>query len=473
MSVPIWDRCLSQLEIELSEQQLNTWIRPLQAQQNRDNLRLMAPNQFVLNWVQSNFYPRIQEIASAAARPAEVKVALEIGSGVIPIDNAPEMGRQATIDLDGDSGTVESRQQTADKSHSDNSQVSGKELIHRAQARAHLNPGYIFDNFVEGKSNQFGRAAAVQICENPGKAYNPFFICGASGLGKTHLMQSVGNAILEFNPRARVKYLNSESYVAGMVAALQRNTMNEFKRVYRQLDALLIDDIQFFAGKGRTQEEFFHTFNALYESGSQIIMTCDRYPKEVEGLEERLVSRFQGGMTVAVEPPDFETRVAILNSKAEQRGIELPSEVSFFVAKHIVSNVRELEGALSRMAANAEFMKSALTLDFARETLRDLVAVEARRITIENIQKTVAEYYKIRLSDLSAKTRSRSIARPRQIAMSLAKELTQKSLPEIGAAFGGRDHTTVLHACRKVAELRKDDMSVGEDYANLLRTLSS
>lgn len=342
-----------------------------------------------------------------------------------------------------------------------------------SKARASLSPVYTFETFVEGKSNQFGRAAASQVGENPGTAYNPFFICGASGLGKTHLMQAVGHGILDHNPSARVMYLNSESYVAEMVTAIQRNTVNDFKKRYRNVDALLIDDIQFFAGKDRTQEEFFHTFNALYAENKQIIMTCDRYPKEVEGLEERLVSRFQGGMTVAVEPPDLETRVAILNSKAEQRGVSLPSEVSFFIAKAIRSNVRELEGALRRVIANAEFQRAPVNIDFAREALRDLIAVHAKMVSIENIQKTVAEYYTIRLADLSGKSRSRSIARPRQMAMALSKDLTNKSLPEIGKAFGGRDHTTVIHACKKIAELKESDFSIAEDYANLMRVLSA
>lgn len=473
--MPIWDRCLSQLEVELSEQQLNTWIRPLQAQEKNSNLKLMAPNQFVLSWVETNFYPRIKEIAAAVAKPEELTVMLEIGSGPASVhlengaDSTPQPMNLPVSELNPLNSSVSALPETSSLA---TEEPTGPR-VKQAQMRAQLNPVYSFETFVEGKSNQFGRAAALQICQNPGTAYNPFFICGASGLGKTHLMQSVGHGILDYNPNANVFYLNSERYVQEMVSALQRNTMDDFKRRYRNLDALLIDDIQFFAGKGRTQEEFFHTFNALYESGSQIIMTCDRYPKEVEGLEDRLVSRFQGGMTVAVEPPDLETRVAILNSKAEQKGIQLPSEVSFFIANCIRSNVRELEGALRRVVANAEFTHSEVTLDFAKEALRDLIAVQAKLVTIENIQKTVAEYYKIRLSDLSAKTRSRSIARPRQIAMSLSKELTRKSLPEIGKAFGGRDHTTVLHACKMIKKLRATDILIDEDYSNLLRVLSA
>lgn len=455
MTLPIWDQCLSQLEGELSEQQLNTWIRPLQAHENGDQITIMAPNQFVLSMVATKFYPRIKEIAGILSGDEPIAIELGIGSNFPANTNGDATQTETSVRAD-----VSHQKQTGHDSFA-------------ASRRSSLNPKFNFDTFVEGKSNQLGRAAAMQIGQNPGTAYNPFFICGASGLGKTHLMHSVGNSILSHNPNAKVMYLNSERYVAEMVSALQRNTINEFKRFYRGLDALLIDDIQFFAGKDRTQEEFFHTFNALFEGGRQVILTCDRYPKEVEGLEDRLKSRFQWGLTVALEPPELETRVAILHNKAEQYGIDLPSDVSFFIAKQIRSNVRELEGALRRVVANAEFTGEPITLDFAREALRDLIAVQSKLVTIENIQKTVAEYYKIRLSDLSAKTRSRSIARPRQIAMSLAKELTNKSLPEIGLAFGGRDHTTVLHAVRKVAELKEQDTAVYEDYANLLRSLSA
>ncbi len=450
MNTPIWDRCLSQLENELTEQQLNTWIRPLQASHNGSRLTIMAPNQFVRDAVETRYFSRIREIANLLSPEPAIDVALQIG------------------------GSVSTNRETTNpaSTQSASSGVIDTGDLAMATQRARLNADFVFDNFVEGKSNQLGRAAAMQIGKNPGKSYNPFFICGASGLGKTHLMHAVGNSILRNRPGARVMYLNSERYVSEMVSALQRNTINDFKRFYRGLDALLIDDIQFFAGKDRTQEEFFHTFNALFEGGSQVILTCDRYPKEVEGLEDRLKSRFQWGLTVSVEPPELETRVAILHNKAEQSGIELPSEVSFFIAKRIRSNVRELEGALRRVIANAEFTGSPITLDFARDALRDLLAVQAKVTTIENIQKTVAEYFNIRLSDLSAKTRSRSVARPRQIAMSLAKELTNKSLPEIGQAFGGRDHTTVLHGCRRIAELKEQDPAVEEDYANLLRTLS-
>jgi chromosomal replication initiator protein len=338
---------------------------------------------------------------------------------------------------------------------------------------SNLNTDLTFEKFVEGKSNQLARAAACQVASSTGETYNPLFIQGGVGLGKTHLMHAIGNQIIERDPHARVVYLHSERFVQDMVKALQHNAINDFKRYYRSVDALLIDDIQFFAGKERSQEEFFHTFNALLEGQQQIILTCDRYPKEVNGLEERLKSRFGWGLTVAIEPPELETRVAILMSKAQQLGIELPQEVAFFVAKRIRSNIRELEGALRRVIANSKFTGQSITLDFTKEALRDLLALQDKLVTIENIQKTVAEYYKIRVNELLSKKRNRSLARPRQLAMALAKELTNHSLPEIGDAFGGRDHTTVLHACRKISSLKISDVRIKEDYSNLLRTLST
>ena len=335
-----------------------------------------------------------------------------------------------------------------------------------------INAEFTFDSFVEGKSNQLAKAAAIQVAGNPGRAYNPLFIYGGVGLGKTHLMHAVANKLKERNAEARLAYVHSERFVGDMVRALQHNTINDFKAAYRSLDCLMIDDIQFFAGKDRSQEEFFHTFNALLESQQQVILTCDRYPKEVDGLEERLKSRFGWGLTVAIEPPELETCVAILMSKAAMTRVDLPEEVAFFIAKRIRSNVRELEGALRRVVATSNFTGRPITLEFAKEALRDLLALQEKLVTIENIQKTVAEYYKIRIADLLSKRRSRSIARPRQVAMALAKELTNHSLPEIGDAFGGRDHTTVLHACRRVKELRETDRRIGEDYLNLLRTLA-
>ena len=458
MSATVWNRCLNQLEGELSEQQLNTWIRPLQAHYERDNLYLFAPNRFVFDWVRDNFYERIRAILTNLDGHPPISVSIEIGT------HKPQAA--ALTDSAGNSAT-----RTPEPVVAANGADAGEAAIKRAPHN--LNRNFTFDSFVEGKSNQLGRAASLQIAENPGTAYNPLFIYGGVGLGKTHLMHAVGNTMLDANPASRIVYLHSERFVAEMVKALQRNTINEFKRHYRSLDALLIDDIQFFAGKERSQEEFFHTFNALLEGSQQIILTCDRYPKEIDGLEERLKSRFGWGLTVCIEPPELETRVAILHSKAEQAKVTLPNEVAFFIAKRIRSNVRELEGALRRVMANSHFTGTPITLEFAREALRDLLAVQDKLVTVENIQKTVAEYFKIRVSDLHSKRRNRSITRPRQIAMCLAKELTSHSLPEIGDAFGGRDHTTVLHACRKVAELRESDTRVNEDYMNLNRTLSS
>ena len=470
MSEPLWDRCLSRLETELSEQQLNTWIRPLQALEEGGQLRVMAPNRFVLDMVQSSFHARIQELATALSGDPDLRVNMVIGTGT----NRPAERRASPGGPSSGGSSL----------GNDFERGGGRPLVEPAPSRtvtgetytshdSNLNPLFSFDTLVEGKSNQLGRAAATQIGTNPGQAYNPFLIYGPSGLGKTHLMQAIGNEILQNRPDARVMYVNSERYVGEMVNALQHGRINRFKQFYRGLDALLLDDVQFFAGKDQTQEEFFHNFNALLEGGQQIVLTCDRYPKEVNGLEERLKTRFGWGLSVSVEPPELEMRVAILNSKAEQNGVHLPSEVSFFIAKRVRSNVRELEGALKRVMANADLFGQPITLDFVRETLSDLLAVQAKLVTIENIQKTVSEYYRVRLSDMSGKSRSRSIARPRQVAMALSKELTGKSLPEIGQAFGGRDHTTVLHACRKVVELQAEDSAIREDYDNLLRTLSA
>jgi chromosomal replication initiator protein len=439
----LWHRILTQLEAELPEQQFNTWIRPLQAVEDGRTLRLLAPNRFVVDWVNENASDRIHELVDSLAPAPTPHVALEVGSrtSTASVVTSSFQGRPAPKDVPSVLGS-------------------------------RLNPDFTFTNFVEGKSNQLARAAAVQVAENPGRAYNPLFIYGGVGLGKTHLMHAVGNMIRSRSDRARVAYVHSERFVGDMVKALQHNTINDFKTAYRSLDALLIDDIQFFAGKDRSQEEFFHTFNALFEGQQQIILTCDRYPKEVDGLEERLKSRFGWGLTVAIEPPELETCVAILMSKAAVSRVDLPEEVAFFIAKRIRSNVRELEGALRRVVANSQFTGRAITTEFAKEALRDLLALQDRLVTIENIQKTVAEYYKIRVAELLSKRRSRSIARPRQVAMALAKELTSHSLPEIGDAFGGRDHTTVLHACRVIKELRESNTRTSEDYSNLLRTLA-
>lgn len=461
MSVSLWEKCLGALESEFPSQQFNTWIRPLQAEFADGKLVLLAPNRFVLDWIVERFLARIKELVTQFSDDQPPLVALEIGSKRSEVQR-PIVG-PATAAI-------------AQSSSQQHTTLNHKSAPVQMDAKAYpnnLNPTFTFDNFVEGKSNQLAKAACLQVAENPAVAYNPLFLYGGVGLGKTHLMHAIGNQIMRDNPNARVLYLHSERFVADMVKALQTNAMNEFKRYYRNVDALLIDDIQFFAGKDRTQEEFFHTFNALLEGQQQVILTCDRYPKEINGVEERLKSRFGWGLTVAVEPPELETRVAILMSKAEQSHIHLPYEVAFFVAKRIRSNVRELEGALKRIIANAHFTGKAITLDFVKEALRDLLALQDKLVTIENIQRTVAEYSKIKVADLLSKRRNRSVARPRQIAMALAKELTNHSLPEIGDAFGGRDHTTVLHACRNIAELRQTDADTEEDYTNLLRILTT
>jgi len=466
LRTPLWESCLAKLETELSEQQLNTWIRPLQANHQGDTLSLLAPNRFVLDMVQSSFQTRIQEIASNILHPDKVDVTFIIGSDML--DN-PSMLTADNRHAVPNSANAHQPAAVAP----DHSQIATTMAAADIPRDSNLKPQFSFSTLVEGKSNQLGRAAALQIGTSPGTAYNPYLIYGASGLGKTHMMQAIGNEILANKPNARVMYINSERYVQEMVSALQHNKMNEFKAFYRGLDALLVDDIQFFANKEQTQEEFFHNFNALHERNQQIVLTCDRYPKEINGLEERLQTRFGWGLSVAIEPPELEMRVAILNSKAESFGIEIPSDVSFFIASKIRSNVRELEGSLRRVLAYCQLNGDPITMDIARIALADLLAVQGRAVSIENIQKTVAEYYSIRLADLSGKTRARSIARPRQLAMALAKDLTSKSLPEIGRAFGGRDHTTVLHACKKVEELKETDESFAEDYKNLHRTLSS
>lgn len=450
------------MQNDIPEQQFNTWIRPLQNVEEQNRLRLLAPNAFVLDWVKKHYLDKIQHYLEERGQGDELNVSLEIGSA----PKAPPAGIASN-------NTQRSTTSSSDSTGTRTQQVAVAETIVKEELPT-TNRDFTFETFVEGKSNQLARAAGYQVAENPGRVYNPMFIYGGVGLGKTHLMHAVGNLIKQNNPDARVMYMHSERFVADMVKALQHGTIDSFKRKMRGVNALLIDDVQFFAGKERSQEEFFHTFNALFESRQQIILTSDRFPKEVDGLEDRLKSRFGWGLTVAIEPPDLETRVAILMSKAQQLfDIELDSDVAFFVGQHVRSNIRELEGALRRINANAQFTGRAITVDFAREALRDMIDAQARLVTLENIQKTVAEYFKIRTSDLLSGKRSRTIARPRQIAMALAKELTNHSLPEIGESFGGRDHTTVLYATRKVAELRDSDTQVAEDYNNLLRTLSS
>ncbi len=491
MGNSLWFRCLDRLQEELPSQQFNMWIRPLQAEEGGESLRLLAPNRFVLDWVNEKFLNRINELLDELNENEHCpRVELAIGSrrsvvkpvsnssqypGNTALNSAPEINkasakseRSSVVDLD--SRRMRSSQDNKVASSPKERQV---DVDGSLKHKANLNRIFTFDSFVEGKSNQLARAAASQVAENPGQAYNPLFLYGGSGLGKTHLMQAVGNFIVAKNPNAKVVYLHSERFVADMVKGLRLKTMNEFKRFYRSVDVLLIDDIQFFAGKDQTQEEFFHTFNALLEGDQQMILSCDRYPKEISGLEERLKSRFGWGLTVAVDPPELETRVAILMKKAEEAQIVLPDDAAFFVAQRIRSNVRELEGALKRVVANSTFTGKPITLDFVKESLKDLLALQDRQVSIDNIQKIVAEYFKIKIADILSKRRSRSVARPRQIAMALAKELTSHSLPEIGDAFGGRDHTTVLHACRKIKELRESNADVREDYKNLLRSLTT
>ncbi len=438
------------LEGELPEQQFNTWVRPLQALEGAGALKLLAPNRFAVDWINANLLPRIGELLRDESTGDAPIVTVEVGSRAIPIRAV------ASANGAGNPAVPPPRPRRAE------GLVVGARLVH----------DYTFDTFVEGKSNQLAKAAALQVAENPGRAYNPLFLYGGVGLGKTHLMHAIAHLIKKRDEEARIAYVHSERFVGDMVRALQHSKMNEFKTAYRSLDALMIDDIQFFASKDRSQEEFFHTFNELLEGQHQVILTCDRYPKEVDGLEERLKSRFGWGLTVAIEPPELETCVAILMSKAQLVGVALPEEVAFFIGKRIRSNVRELEGALRRVIANSRFTGQPITLEFTKEALKDLLSLQAKLVTIENIQKTVADYYKVRMADLLSKRRSRSVARPRQVAMALAKELTTHSLPEIGDGFGGRDHTTVLHACKRIKELRASDQRISEDYSNLLRTLT-
>lgn len=450
-----WQHCLQLLQAEIPQQQFNTWIRPLHAEYDTsaNRLNLYAPNAFVLDWFRKNYLSIIEPALLTDAGGRKPEIGLHIGT----VGKKPAPQKKPTT-----KPVAESSAELA--TTTDEGAIA--DLVN-------INPGFTFDTYVEGKSNQLARAAGMQIGANPGKAYNPLFIYGGVGLGKTHLMHAIGNLIGQRDPNAKVLYMHSEMFVNEMVKALQHNSINEFKRRVRSVNALLIDDVQFFANKDRTQEEFFHTFNALFESNQQIILTSDRFPKEVEGLEDRLKSRFGWGLTVAIEIPDLETRVAILKNKAITLfNIELPNEVAFFIGQRIRSNIRELEGALRRVIANAQFTGKPITLDFARDALRDMIAAQDKQISISNIQKTVAEYFGIRTADLTSAKRTRTLARPRQVAMCLAKELTNHSLPEIGEAFGGRDHTTVLYAIRKVAELRDSEHQLEEDYKNLFRTLS-
>lgn len=445
MTSTIWQQCLAQLEVELGQKQFETYIRPLQANFDSGQLTLRAPNVYVEEHVRHSYLERIAEFLDGVEDLAPIE--LSVGD---------------LADLAGKTSTA-----------SDKTAKSAKKTTARKEKKPHnLNREFTFETFVEGKSNELARAAARQVADNAGRTYNPLLLYGGVGLGKTHLMQAVGNELRRQNPDAKVLYLHSQRFVQDMVKALQTGTMQDFMKFYRSVDALLIDDIQFFAKKLRSQEEFFHVFNALLERGHQMVLTSDKYPREIDGLEERLKSRFVYGLTVEVEAPDLETRVAILMKKAEAEQIELDQGVAFFIAERIRSNVRELEGALRRVIANARFTGSRISVDQVKRALRDLFAIQDRQISIDNIQRTVAEYFNIKMADMLSKRRSRSIARPRQIAMALAKELTNHSLPEVGDAFGGRDHTTVLHACRKIEELRATTADVAEDYKNLTRLLA-
>ena len=453
-----WQHCLNRLGGDIPPQQFNTWIRPLVAEWHETGLVLAAPNRFIRDFVAEKYLPLMTTYLMDVVPPASAQVSVTVSAAQQPAQAPPvrPVGRGA--------------------------EMAGVRQVEAPAARpapaalispSNLVEGYTFERFVEGKSNQLALAAAQQVAEHPGHSYNPLFLYGGVGLGKTHLMHAVGNAMRRRNPDAKIVYLHSERFVADMVKALQLNAINDFKRFYRSVDALLIDDIQFFANKDRSQEEFFHTFNALLEGGQQMILTCDRYPKEIEGVEERLKSRFGWGLTVAVEPPDLETRVAILMKKAEQSHITLAPDAAFFIAQRIRSNVRELEGALKRVIASANFTGRPFDIDLIKDSLKDLLALQDKQVSLDNIKRKVAEYYKIKVADLMSKRRNRSVARPRQVAMAMAKELTHHSLPEIGDAFGGRDHTTVLHACRKIKELRDVSPDISEDYQNLLRALTT
>ncbi|MBU6247950.1 MAG: chromosomal replication initiator protein DnaA [Xanthomonadaceae bacterium] len=444
----LWRRCLERLEGELGADELHTWLMPLQARDAHTGLQLFAPNPYTLDTVRDRYLTRIEALIEQLTGH-QLEVRLEVGSNS---SRAP-LSRSSQPVVPARSTTTAGATQAAPFAHN-------------------LDPHYTFETFVEGKSNQLGKAAAIQVATNPGRAYNPLLLYGGTGLGKTHLMHAAGNLMREHNPDFKVLYLRSEQFVGSMIEALRTKSMDQFKQRFRSVDALLIDDIQFFAGKDTTQEEFFHTFNALFESKQQIILTCDRYPKEVDKLEPRLKSRLGWGLSVAIEPPDFETRAAILLAKAQDKGVQVSESVAMLLAKRIRSNVRDLEGALNTLAAKANFFGRPITTDFAEETLRDLLATHAQAVTIPNIQKIVAEYFNVRLQDLLSKRRVRSLARPRQMAMALAKELTEHSLPEIGEAFGGRDHTTVLHACRTIKKLCESDARMRQDYEQLIRTLT-
>jgi len=471
-----WSICLSRFQQELSVQQFNTWIKPLQFETHDGTCRLLAPNRFVLQWVKDRFLDRIKLIAEeVAAHPLEIELGVFNKSESLPESSGskipePSRNRQPSDFNNNSSDQANAVIATAAKAAAKSGQKTNKKTKTDNESNG-LNPSFNFDNFVTGKANQLARAAALQVAENPGTAYNPLFIYGGVGLGKTHLLQAIGNHLKQHNPEAKIRYLHAERYVSDVVKAYEHKAFDEFKRQYHSLDLLLIDDIQFFAKKSRTQEEFFYAFNSLIEAKKQIIITCDTYPKEIADVDERLRTRFSWGLTVAVEPPELEMRVAILLKKAEAARFELHEDVAFFVAKQVRYSVRELEGALNRIVAMAKFTGHEIDVNLAKEALKDLIAVRGRQITMENIQKTVADYYKIKVAEMYSKKRSRNFARPRQIAMALSRELTNHSFPEIGEAFGSRHHTTVMHACDEVEELRKNDPNVSRDIAFLVQVI--
>ncbi|MDK2122593.1 chromosomal replication initiator protein DnaA [Parachitinimonas caeni] len=456
-----WTNCLAKFEKELSVQQFNTWIKPLQCQVDEEAVVIFAPNHFTLQFVKDRFFAKIEKYANDHFGD-QMSLELKVGSNAAI--------RRPVVEKSAVTPEVEAEVEPAKATP-----LAAKTAAFRQLASNHettrLNPNFTFDTLVTGKANQLARAAALQIAENPGHAYNPLFVYGGSGLGKTHLIQAIGNFVHQHNSQAKIRYIHAERYVADVVKAYQHKAFDEFKRYYHSLDLLLIDDIQFFSGKNRTQEEFFYAFNALIEGHRQVIITSDRYPKEIEGIEDRLISRFGWGLTVAIEPPELEMRVAILMKKAETEGFKLDSGVAFFIAKNIRSNVRELEGALKRVLAYSRFTGQPITLELTKEAMKDILAAGNKQISVEAIQKIVADFYKIKVSDMHSKKRTRDIARPRQVAMTLAKDLTHMSLPAIGEAFGGRDHTTVLHACKTVAQLRQTDSNLNHDYNVLTQML--
>lgn len=444
-----WSHCLGHFQVKLNAQQVNTWIKPLTVRVDEGQVQISAPNRFVAQWVKDKFLAEIEGLASSYfGKPTDLTVVVD----------AKAKSEQKDDKANGPIAKPGLRNQTTEDKTSAN--------------ESRLNPHFTFSSFVRGKANDLARAAALQVADNPGSGYNPLFVYGGVGMGKTHLIQAIGNMVVENNPRAQVRYIHAERYVSDMVKAFRHKSFDEFKRKYDSLDVLLIDDIQFFAGKGRTQEEFFYTFNNLIESHKQVIISSDTFPKDLEGIEERLKSRFSWGLTVMLEPPELEMRVAILLNKAQQEGEPLGESTAFFIAKQVRSNVRELEGALKRVIAYARFHKLPITVELAKEALKDLLAVQNRQVSIENIQKTVSDYYKIKVADMFSKKRTRTLVRPRQMAMYLAKELTDLSLPEIGQAFGGRDHTTVLHACRKIEELKNAEPEFRKDYSLLIQVLT-